>query len=168
MALTQITVGNSQHFAKGGVKSLSLGTFDGTASFTSAANHTVTYVAAADEVTIEFEKETAKMTSSTSQEKGLSMTTASIEGYIPQLGNTVFEALQEMKGLALYGKVELWDGGSYIIGWDAVLGGSGTAGTDFALFLESIESDSGAALADQNGVTVKLTAVQGEEPRKTA
>ncbi len=168
MALSAISVSNTDHFAKGGVKILTLGTFDGTASFTAAANHGVTHVAAADAVTIDFEKETCKITSSTSQEKGLAMTTVSVECYIPKISGVKYASLEAMKGEALYAQAELWDGSSIILGWDNVLGGTGTAGTDFGLFLESIESDSGAALADQNGVTLKLTGVQGEEPRTVA
>jgi len=168
MALTAIEVINTDHFAKGGVKILSIGTYDATASMTSAANHTVTHVPAADVVIIEFEKETCKFTSSTSQEKGLAMTSVSVEAYIPKLASLTFLAIEAMKGEAMYAKVELWDGVSYILGWDAVLGGEGVLGTDFALFLESVEADSGAALADQNGVTLKLSGIQGEEPRQVA
>jgi len=165
MTLLAISVENTDHFAKGGVKALTLGTFDGTASFTAAADHEVTYTAAAAVVTVGFEKETCKITSSTSQEKGLAMTTVSIECYIPKISGVKYKSLEALKGKTLYAKADLWDGDSFILGWDSVLGGTGTAGTDFGLFLESIESDSGAALADQNGVTLKLTGIQGEEPR---
>jgi hypothetical protein len=165
MGLEAITVGAADHFAKGGVKSLSVGSFDGTASFSSTGAHGVSVSAsAADEVVLEFEKETAKMTTSTTQEKGLALTTVSIEGYIPNISDTLYSAIQELKGLALYGKVELWSGVTFLVGWDNVLKNSATD-TDFALFFDSAESDSGAGLSDQNGLTLKLTAVQGEEPR---
>ena len=108
------------------------------------------------------------MTVSGSQEKGLMMFTVSIECYIPKIDNTRFKGLQAMVGQALAAKVEGWDDTSFVVGFDGVLGdengGSAGATTDFPLFLESIEADSGAALADQNGVTLKLTAIQGALP----
>jgi len=165
MALEPIAVANTDHFAKGGIKTLSIGTYDGTASFALSSGHKVTITAAAaDEVSIDFEKETCKFTSSTSQEKGLAMTSLSVEAYIPKLDAATFSAVENMKGQAMYAKVELWDGVSYILGWDDILGSAQT--TDFAMFLESVEADSGAALADQNGVTLKLSGIQGEEPRQ--
>jgi len=166
MALVAIAVANTDHFAKGGVQTLTIGTYDGTANMVAASNHKVTHTAAADAVAIDFEKETCKITSSTSQDKGLAMTTVSVECYVPKMSNANYEALEAMKGEALYAKADLWDGESFILGWDDILGAAGT--TDFALFLESIEADSGAGLADQNGVTLKLTGVQGEEPRQVA
>ena len=166
MALLTIAVSNVEHFAKGGVKTLSLGTYDGTASMAAAANHTVTHTASADVVVIDFEKETCKITSSTSQEKGLALTTVSVEAYIPKMDNTRFESIQAMTGQAMYANAELWDGTSWILGWDDILGSAGT--TDFAFFLESAESDSGAGLSEQNGITLKLSGVQGELPREVA
>jgi hypothetical protein len=169
MGLTAISVGNDAHFAKGGVKALTLGIFDDTLAFTVAATHEVTGMThAALTAVIGFEKESAKMTISDTQEKGLSMTTVTLEGYLPKMDKDKFKALQELKGQALYGLVELWNGEQFLVGWDNILGDSTTTAitSDFALFLDSIEGESGAALADANGVTLKMTAVQGELPRE--
>ena len=61
----------------------------------------------------------------------------------------------------------------YIVGVDQILGDVGpTVGShnhlysDFALFIDSIEYDSGAALSDKNGATLRLTAVQGTAPKR--
>lgn len=63
----------------------------------------------------------------------------------------------------------------YIVGVDQILGDTGSAGdgagmnllySDFALFIDSIEYDSGAALTDKNGATLRLTAVQGTAPKR--
>tara|TARA_R110002020_G_scaffold304726_4_gene520543 strand:- start:1121 stop:1651 length:531 start_codon:yes stop_codon:yes gene_type:complete len=172
MALSAITVANTDHFAKGGIKKLTLGVYDGTTLIDiNTAEQTAvnsTLVLGADSQVIDFEKETAKMSVSGSQEKGLMMFTVSIECYIPKIDNTRFKGLQAMVGQALCAKVEGWDDTSFIVGFDGVLGdengGAAGATTDFALFLESIEADSGAGLADQNGVTLKLTSVQGALP----
>lgn len=62
----------------------------------------------------------------------------------------------------------------YIVGVDQILGDVGPSASgsgnylysDFALFIDSIEYDSGAALTDKNGATLKLTAVQGTAPKR--
>ncbi len=165
MPLQTINVPIAGHFAKGGIKSLKIGDWAvGTPAGAVGANHGCTITASSGEVTIDFEKETAKLTVSTVQEKGLAMSTCSIEAYVPALSVANREALQTLVGVGCYGIVEFWDGYSVVLGWDAILGTEGGT-SDFALFLESIEMDSGAALNDQNGATLKLTAVQGEVPR---
>lgn len=170
MALDTLAVANGDHFAKGGIKKITLGEFDATLAFTvDTSTHSVsTFAEAADGLTLGFEKETAKLTTSTTQEKGLSMTTATIECYVPKMSKERFASLEAIKGKALYGNVELWNGESFLVGWDNKLGDSteDAITTDFALFLSEISSDSGGALSDQNGVTIKLVAVQGEELRE--
>ena len=167
MALSAINTIITGHFAKGGVKTLTLGEYDGTAAMTVAANHEVTVTPASSPVVIDFEKETAKLTVSTTQEKGLAMSTCSIEGYVPNMTAALMEDLNNLIGVGMYAECLLWEGGTLVVGWDSVLGRAG-GDSDFALFLESIEADTGSALSDQNGVTIKLTAVQGETPRGKA
>lgn len=172
MALSAITVSNTDHFSKGGVKKLTLATYGGTTLIdVSATEHQVTessFVGGADEVVIDFEKETANMTISATQERGLMMVTVSIEGYVAKIDDEKLKALQAMVGQALNGRVDTYDGVDYVVGFDNVLGndngGSAGATTDFPLFLESIEGGTGSALADGTGLTLKLTAVQGELP----
>ena len=173
MALTAITVSNTDHFAKGGVKTLTLAEYGSTtelaytASTNSVAATGLVLGAAGDTAIIDFEKETAKLTVSGTQEKGMMLFTVSIEAYIPNIKGASLVSLQQLVGKALIGKADFWSGSTYIVGLDNVFGtGFGAAGTttDFPLFLESIEADSGAALSDQNGVTLKLTAVQGTLP----
>jgi hypothetical protein len=129
--------------------------------------------------TYRFAPEQSTLTVSTAQENGLALHTCSVEGFIPNLSATEFGALQELVGKGLMGiatlnvkasgsKVEL------LLGWDNILGDKTTVSSSshitskFALFLESIEATSGSAMADDVGVTVKLTAVQGELPRQVS
>jgi hypothetical protein len=183
MALTGITVSNNDHFAKGGVKSIELfEVFDSTNTNNlqfdvHASDHQVTgFSSNGNGAYIEFEKETAKMTISSTQEKGLPMKTVSIEAYIPEISESKLSALQGLEGKALAARVDLWDKKganhkSFLVGWDNVLGSTSTIATinyhhsKFALFIDSIEGDSGAGLSEQNGITLKMTCVQGEYPR---
>lgn len=127
--------------------------------------------------TFRFAPEQSTFTVSTSQENGLALHTCSIEGFIPNLTEEQLDGMQQLVGKGLMGVVKLNAGGSgsqteLLIGWDNILGDkTDVSGEDhltskFALFLESIEATSGAAMADEIGVTVKLTAVQGEIPRE--
>lgn len=67
----------------------------------------------------------------------------------------------------------------YLVGWDKHTGIIGTAYsgandqsgyyyTDFCLFLDSIEFDSGAAMTDKNGATLKFKSFQGSAPIRLA
>tara|TARA_R110002096_G_scaffold111202_6_gene242842 strand:+ start:8990 stop:9514 length:525 start_codon:yes stop_codon:yes gene_type:complete len=169
MALTTIAVTATDHFAKGGVKTLSLCEFDSATNIDLVPATKIATVTAQGStiVVIEFEKETAKMTSSTSQERGLAMTTIGIEGYIPNINAAKLVSLEALVGVNLNAVVTDYNGVQLLVGLDSVLGsGLGSVGTttSFGLFLESIELDLGAALSDGSGATLKLTAVQGELP----
>ena len=171
MALTAINVLNTDHFAKGGIKTLRLAVPDANTSFTDDTDGTASggVLAGSGIVEIDFEKETAKLTVSASQEKGLALYTVSIEAYIPKCSGAKFKALSNLRGEMMVARCTMWDGIDFMVGYDFTLGKAfgGTEITNFGLVLESIESDSGAALSDQNGVTLKLTSVQGEPPYET-
>jgi len=173
MALTPIAVTSTDHFSKGGIKTLTLCVYDADTNISLAAATRIATVTAqgATPQVFEFEKETGKMTVSTSQERGLAMTTIGIEGYIPNISTAHLVALQSLVGVCMNAKVLDYNAVTYLVGLDSVLGeGLASTGTttDFGLFLESIELDSGAALSDGSGVTLKLTAVQGELPYTVA
>ena len=117
-------------------------------------------------VVVQFEKESAKMSVSMSKADGLTLYTVSIEGYIPKVLGTTLEKLHEFsKEDGLKAKVYCYDdlAKPFLVGWDNVLATS-AAYTDFPMVLESIEADTGSALQDTNGYTVKFTSVQATPP----
>ena len=168
MPLNTINVLNTDHFAKGGIKTLEIAAPDAGTTFTDGTDGSVSagVLATAGAVAIDFEKETAKLTVSASQEKGLMLYTVSIEAYIPKCSGSHFKALSNMRGAMMVARCTMWDDIEYMVGYDFTLGKAfgGTDITNFGLVLDSVEADSGAALSDQNGVTLKLTSVQGEPP----
>lgn len=175
MALTAITVLNTDHFEKGGIDTLTVGEYDGTTLFdTSAADGTVvnsTLVQGASTQILSFDKETANMKVSSSQEKGLMIHTVTIEGYVPNIKLTTLVALENMRGKPLNALVKMYSNVTYLVGYDPELGsGDGGAGTTtlYPLVLTGIEIDSGTALVDANGATLTFTAVQGRLPLVTA
>ena len=175
MALSAITVANTDHFVKGGIDTLTVGENDGTTLFdTSAADGTVlnsSLVQGASTQILSFDKETANMKVSSSQEKGLMIHTVTIEGYVPNIALTTLVALENMRGKPLNALVKMYSNVTYLVGYDPELG-SGDAGagttTLYPLVLTGIEVDSGTALVDANGATLTFTAVQGRLPLVTA
>ena len=167
MAIAAIIVANDQHFAKGGVKymEVALNNTDGSqdisiAGVASGAIATTVHV-------VDFEKESAKMSVSMSKADNLTLYTISIEGYLPKVSGATLELLHNLAKAknGLRAKVYTWDAllKPYLVGWDNVLATSATK-TDFPLILDSIEADTGSALQDQNGYTVKFSCVQATPP----
>lgn len=170
MAITSITVANTDHFAKGGIKQIQIAAPDTSSAATDAGDGSVTsfQIAGSGVATFDFEKETAKMTVSATQEKGLMLYTTSIEFYVPKMDAAKLKAVQNLVGVQALADVTTYDGARYMVGYDFILKnsdlGADTEPTDFGLVLESVEADTGAALADQNGFTLKLTAVTAHPP----
>lgn len=164
MAISAINVTNDQHFAKGGVKYMEIAKNGAGAQVVSAAG--VASGSIGTVVVVQFEKESAKMSVSMSKADGLTLYTVSIEGYIPKVLGTTLEQLHEFsKEDGLKAKVYCYDNLAkpFLVGWDNVLATT-AAYTDFPMVLESIEADTGSALQDTNGYTVKFTSVQATPP----
>jgi len=165
MGLTAITVANNDHFAKGGVKSMSIASYatgGQNITYTTATNVAAGSIGTG--VTIEFEKESASMTiSSASELVGMSMSTITIEGYIPDITNDKLEALQALLDEPLVAKVSTWDNLTVLVGWEERTSLSGSA-TQFPMILSGLEVSTGASLADQNGCTLTFTCKQAHLP----
>lgn len=175
MALSAITVANTDHFVKGGVKSITIGEYGASTLFdTSADDGTVdnsSLVQGASTQALSFDKETANFKVSSTQDKGLMMHTVTVEGYVPNISLSTLVALDNLRGKPLNGLVEMYNSTTYLVGYDPELGsGDGAAGTTtlYPLVLTGVEVDSGTALVDANGATLTFTAVQGRFPLTTA
>ncbi len=175
MPLTAINVTNQQHFAYGGVKYMEVSSDYSMAIDDDLAVTETTWNTPAR---IEFEKETAKMTiSSTANETTFRGFEVTIEGYVPNFSLANMNSLREYidADQNVIAKVFMWEGGNpdessdtcWLIGWDNVLASNATT-TLHGLKLDSIEFDSGAALSDQNGATLKFSCVMGMLPGQIA
>jgi hypothetical protein len=166
MALTAISVGAADHFGKGGVKSIEVSSY-------SEGGQNITYTAATNvaagsigtnKKVIDFEKESANMTISSSSELvGLSVSTITIEGYIPKITNDKLESLQSLLDAPLVGKVTTWDGLVYLVGWEESTSTSVSA-TEFPMVMSGLEVATGSSLSDQNGCTLTFTCKQVHLP----
>jgi len=129
-------------------------------------------------VDVKTHAERSKMTTNATQEKGLMLYTITLELTFDYDGDLLTQ-LNSYRGKALGAKVTVNNKGSnssdtanedaansYLVGLDAITGFTdGTYWfTDYALFLDSIEADTGAKLADGTMCTAKFTAVQATPP----
>jgi len=129
-------------------------------------------------VSVKTHAERSKMTTNATQEKGLMLYTITLELTFDYDGD-LLTLLNSYRGKALGAKVTVNNKGSnssdtadsdsansFLVGIDAITGFTdGTYWfTDYALFLDSIEADTGAKLADGTMCTAKFTAVQATPP----
>tara|TARA_R110002012_G_scaffold220364_2_gene391856 strand:- start:2294 stop:2890 length:597 start_codon:yes stop_codon:yes gene_type:complete len=130
-------------------------------------------------VSVKTHAERSKMTTNATQEKGLMLYTITLELSFDYDGD-LLALLNSYRGKALGAKVTVNNKGSnssetadtdtansYLVGLDAITGfydGTAYWFTDYALFLDSVEADSGAKLADGTMCTAKFTAVQATPP----
>tara|TARA_R100000541_G_scaffold38493_1_gene46294 strand:+ start:54 stop:569 length:516 start_codon:yes stop_codon:yes gene_type:complete len=168
MALSNISVSATDHFAKGGVSKIEVASYEvgGQAISYTAATNVAAGAIGTNIVTLEFEKESAKMTSSVSNELvGLSIHTITIEGFIPEVSSARLLALQALVDSPLIAKVYTYDKPSnpYLVGWDESSSYS-SSDSAFPMILSGIEVATGAGLAESNGCTVTFTCKQSRIP----
>lgn len=178
MPISSIEVVNIDHFAKGGLKLLEIAEVGATGCNIAVddATNTATGVlstTAANIKSFEFEKESAKMTISTQRTDSLNLYTVTVEGFVPKLSKARLNSLESVLKApnGFFAKAYLWEdydaagvnANPYLLGFDNVLAQSSLQ-TDFPCVLESMEVDSGSALADANGVTVKVSCVMAAFP----
>ncbi len=132
----------------------------------------------ADLVAVVTHADRSKMTVNATQEKGLMLYTVTLELTF-DFDAGLLQSLNSFRGKALGAKVvvnskniELSDEAdtssqtAYLVGMDAILGfnDGGNWYSDFALFLDSVEADTGSKVVDGTTCTAKFTAVQGTPP----
>ena len=179
MAISSVEVINIDHFAKGGLKLLEIAEVGATGCSLAVNNatQTATGVLSSNSNSIhsfEFEKETAKMSVSVQRTDSLNLYNVTVEGFVPKLSKERLLSLESVMRApnGFFAKAYLWDDYSestgtnteaYLLGFDNTLAVSNSQ-TDFPCVLESLELDSGTALADANGITVKISCTMAHFP----
>ena len=179
MAISSVEVINIDHFAKGGLKFLEIAEVGATGCSLAVDNSDssatgVLSSASAQIHSFEFEKESAKMTVSVQRTDSLNLYNVTVEGYIPKISKGRLRSLEAVMKApnGFFAKAYLWedyDEGTgvntepYLLGFDNTLAVSNSQ-TDFPCVLESLELDSGSALADVSGCTVKISCTMAHFP----
>jgi len=137
---------------------------------TTAANHTLTsFEASSPWARFEFKNETASLTITGAKEGGSTSYECAVSFYIPNCDGARFLELSKLESTCPVALVEFNSGKKMVVGWSYTYENQSAAATPWVrnqtyANLTSIEGGSGAAYADDNGVTVTLTARQFELP----
>ena len=119
----------------------------------------------------EFKNETASLTITGAKENGSTSYECAVSFYLPNIQGTAFKQLTQLETNCAVALVELTSGKKMVVGISEKYGSQGVDTNTWDrnqtyANLTSIEGGSGAAYADENGVTVTLTARQFELPRE--
>ena len=138
-----------------------------------SATGTIDQMLATAAYEFEFERETAGFTANATRENGSTKVDGELEFYVPKLTNDVNARLTELTcSCGVIAVVETFaDGGDwdsdgttsnyfFVLGWDNIFT------KDAFLEFSSGEMQTGVALQDANGTSIKLAGVHGEYPRE--
>ena len=135
-----------------------------------AADHTLTsFIGTNPWARFEFKNETASLTITGAKEGGSTSYECALSFYIPNVDGARFHELTNLESACPVALVELNSGKMLVVGWSYKYANQSQASASWVrnqtyANLTSIEGGSGAAYADDNGVTVTLTARQFELP----
>ena len=159
--------------AVGGIRQILLTDLDNIATAvptTPNTTHTLTALTASNAwARFEFKNETAALTITGAKENGSTSYECALSFYLPNLDAVRVSALSKLETACPVALVEFNSGKMMVIGWSYKYANKGQGSTPWDrnqtyANLTSIEGGSGAAYADDNGVTVTLTARQFELP----
>ena len=146
MAIEKISVVHSDLERRGGLKHLGVCLFSdiSAVAFDSSANHTISTITEANVKLFELKQGTGSLTSSGTKEGGTIMFEHTITAYIPNMSDTHL---------------------TYVVGLSNKYSLTGDIANDqMYARLSGVEAATGAALGDENGVTLTFTAMSGELP----
>lgn len=159
--------------AVGGIRQILLTDLDNIATvdpLTLNATHTLTELTVTNPwARFEFKNETAALTITGTKEGGSTAYECALSFYIPDIDGARFHELTNLESACPVALVELNTGKMLVVGWSYKYENKSASATPWTrnqtyANLTSIEGGSGAAYADDNGVTVTLTARQFELP----
>ena len=168
----QVTCGDLQ--AVGGIRQILLTDLDNVATLAAGVGDTHSYTSIITTIPwarFEFKNETASLTITGAKENGSTSYECAVSFYLPNIKGTAFGELTKIEPSCAVALVELNDGTKMLVGVSEKYKNQGVDAAPWDrnqtyANLTSIEGGSGAAYADENGVTVTLTARQFELPRE--
>lgn len=167
MAIEKINVIHSDLERRGGLKHLGVCLFsDITAvTFDSDANHAITAITEANVELFELKQGTGSLTSSGTKEGGTIMFEHTVTAYIPNMSDSHMSAIDALSNENLVVFATDFNDDTFVIGLSSKYGLTGDISNDqMYCRLSGVEAATGAALGDENGVTLTFTAMSGELP----
>jgi len=173
MAIEALNVNASDLELRGGLRYIAITTFDDATdvTFDDSGDHAVSAVAGVGDAKLfDLKQGTGSLTTSGTKEGGTIMFEHTVSFFVPRVSSAHMRALESMKNTRLMVFVQDYNTGTeqntYVIGCSKEYALEDDFKNDqMYATLTSIEGGTGAALGDENGVTVTLTAQSGELPR---
>jgi len=172
MAIENLALATTDFEKRGGLRHIGLcATSNLTPTFTAAdaANsHAVALVDSSPLELFDLKQGTGSLTTSGSKENGVMMFEHTLSFYIPNCSNEHFGNLQKLLQEQIAAVVVDHNDQAFLIGMSAAFQhttGSSSFNNQMYATMTSLEGGTGAALGDENGVTVTITCSSGELPR---
>ena len=171
MAIETLQVAQDDLEIRGGLKyiAITLLTDATTVTFvnTSAAAHSISAVGSVgDAALFDLKQGTGSLSTSGSKDGGTIMFEHTVSFYVPSCSSAHFRALESLKNENIVVFTEDYNGINHCIGLsEAYKQENDVTNIQMYARLSAIEGGTGAALGDENGVTVTITCSSGELPR---
>jgi hypothetical protein len=170
MAIENLVVVNSDIEKRGGLRHIALCELDKlTPTFSNTTDvHGVALAQSEDLANFDLKQGTGSLSTSGSKENGVVMFEHTISFYVPNCSTEHFSNLQDLLGKRLAAVVVDHNDNKYCVGISEAYGhetGDNAFASQMYATLTSIEGGTGAALGEENGVTVTISCSSGELPR---
>lgn len=171
MAIETLQVAASDLELRGGLKYVAITLLtdatDVTYVDTSATAHAISAVSSVGEARLfDLKQGTGSLSTSGSKDGGTIMFEHTVSFYVPNCSSAHFRALESLKNENIVVFTEDYNGVNHCIGISKAFKQENDI-TNVQMYarLSAIEGGTGAALGDENGVTVTITCSSGELPR---
>lgn len=168
MAIENLSIAHTDLEVRGGLQYVAIGLLSQASAmgFDDSAVHTMSYTAAAALELFDLKQGTGSLTTSGSKEGGTILFEHTVSFYVPNCSNAHFRALQTLNNENIIVFTEDYNGVNHCIGLSSAYKQENDV-TNVQMYarVSAIEGGTGAALGDENGVTVTITCSSGELPR---
>ena len=172
MAIENLVIAHDDLEVRGGLQYVAIGLLSQASGmgFDDTNVHTMSYTAAAALELFDLKQGTGSLTTNGSKEGGTIMFEHTVSFYVPNCSSAHLRALETLKDQDLVVVGQGYDENKFTLGISKAFGlESSTLGNvQMRARLSAIEGGTGAALGDENGLTVTITAQSGELPRVCA
>lgn len=169
MAIENLSIAHSDLEVRGGLQFVAVGLLSQASAmgFDNTGVHTMSYTAAAALELFDLKLGTGSLTTSGTKEGGTIMFEHTVSFYIPNCSSAHLRALETLKDKDLVVVTQGHNGVAFTLGMSQAFGleDSTLGNVQMRARLVSMEGGTGAALGDENGLTVTITAQSGELPR---
>lgn len=169
MAIENLVIAHDDLEVRGGLQYVAIGLLSQASAmgFDDTNVHTMSYTAAAALELFDLKQGTGSLTTSGSKEGGTIMFEHTVSFYVPNCSSAHLRALETLKDKDLVVIAQQYNGNAFTIGMSKAfaLEDSTLGNVQMRARLSAIEGGTGAALGDENGLTVTIVAQSGELPR---